>query len=121
MDTLLTFENSYEAYTTTYVPNDWTSSDLRKIWHIIYNVPEAEVGRIAALALERGAGLIEITNDIQPNPYDNLPDDSYMQQQMNAVAGGIPLREPAPSFPSGGAASTPGVSLSSGPTIAPRT
>jgi hypothetical protein len=87
-DTLMTFENSYEAYTTAYVPNDWVAQDSRKVWHIIYNVPEAEVAHVAALAMERGAGLIEITNDVLPNPYDNLPEDSYMETFMNAVSGG---------------------------------
>lgn len=39
MDTLLTFENTYEIYQNSYMPNDWTPQDPRKIWHIIYNVP----------------------------------------------------------------------------------
>ncbi|KAF2792903.1 hypothetical protein K505DRAFT_350304 [Melanomma pulvis-pyrius CBS 109.77] len=109
-DTLMTFESSYETYTTKYVPNDWISTDSRKFWHIIYNVPKTEVNRIAALARERGAGLIEITNDVLDNPYDNLPDDAYMQEQMNAVDGGIPPVADPLSFPAGGRppASPPG-------------
>lgn len=109
MDTLLTFENSYGAYTTSYVDNGWASSDVRKIWHIIYGVPEDKVSEVAALALSRGAGLVEITNDIQPNPYDNLPADSYLQSQMSAVAGGAPMREAPSSWPSvTGQPTTPG-------------
>ena len=100
MDTLLTFELSYEAYTQNYVGNDWVAKDPRKIWHIIYNVPEAEVGKVAALAKERGAGMLHITNDVMPNPYDNLPSDSYMQAQLNAVEGGTPNNED-PKDPSG--------------------
>jgi Spherulation-specific family 4 len=63
-DTLMTFESSYESYTTNYVPNDWTPSDPRKIWHIIYNVPEAEAAQVARLAYQRGAGLVDITNGV---------------------------------------------------------
>lgn len=108
MDTLLTYEMSYDTYINGYIGNDWVAKDLRKIWHIIYNVPESEVGRVAKLARERGAGLLEITNDIMPNPYDNLPSDSYMKAQMDAVEGGKPLIEDPDPFPtSGGITATP--------------
>ncbi|KAJ5472724.1 hypothetical protein N7530_006725 [Penicillium desertorum] len=91
MDTLLTFESSYETYTTMYVPNDWIPKDPRKIWHIIYRVPQEKVAAIAALAKDRHIGLIEITDDDQPNPYDNLPSEAYMQALIDAVPGGTPL------------------------------
>lgn len=38
MDTLLTFESSYKTYTNSFVPNDWTPKDPRKIWYIVYKV-----------------------------------------------------------------------------------
>jgi hypothetical protein len=104
MDTLLTFELSYEAYTTSYTPNDWVAEDPRKIWHIIYNVPQADVDQVAQLALERGAGFIHITDDTLDNPYDTLPSDSYMQQMMNDVEGGVPLNDGASEWASGSAA-----------------
>lgn len=98
-DTLLTFESSYERYidNAIYKPNGWTTSNLQKNWHIIYNVPKSEIGRIAKLAKERGAGFIQITNDIMPNPYDNLPKEDYMQEHINAVDGGVPfVADPLP-------------------------
>lgn len=102
MDTLLTFESSYEAYTSSlFVPNDWPAKDSRKIWHIIYNVPESSVEEVAKLARKRGAGFIEITNDVMENPYDNLPNESYMQRQLNAVEGGVPLNNDPSPWPSG--------------------
>jgi hypothetical protein len=110
-DTLMTYENSYETYTTSYIPNNWVAKDSRKLWHIIYNVPEAEVARVAALAKERGAGLVEITNDVLPNPYDNLPNESYMKTFMDSVSGGTPniaLPRPLASSASGPAATIPG-------------
>jgi hypothetical protein len=96
MDTLLTFENSYEAYQSSFVPNDWTPKDPRKIWHIIYKVPQDQIANVAALAKSRNVGLIEITDDIQPNPYDNLPNEGYMQEVIGAIKGGKPpIRSPA--------------------------
>lgn len=105
----MTFESSYDTYINNYVPNpDWTPSDPRKLWHIIYNVPAASAGEVAALALERGAGLIHITDDILPNPYDTLPDDAYMQTIMNAVEGGSPhVADPLPYPADGQPASQP--------------
>ncbi|CZS96997.1 uncharacterized protein RCO7_02719 [Rhynchosporium graminicola] len=96
MDTLLTFESSYENYQSLYVPNDWTPKDPRKIWHIVYRVPQDQVANAAALALSRGAGLLELTDDDNPNPYDTLPNDAYMQAAIGAVVGGKPpINEPA--------------------------
>ncbi|CZR59922.1 uncharacterized protein PAC_09817 [Phialocephala subalpina] len=49
-----------------------------------------QVASVAALALTRHAGLLEITDDNQPNPYDTLPNEAYMQAFMGAVASGKP-------------------------------
>jgi hypothetical protein len=105
----MTFESGYDTYTNSYIPNpDWTPSDPRKIWHIIYNVPAASAGEVAALAMERGAGFIDITDGILPNPYDTLPEGPYMQTLMNAVDGGSPLvTDPLPFATDGQPASQP--------------
>jgi hypothetical protein len=96
MDTLLTFESSYETYKNSFVPNDWTPKDPRKIWHIIYKVPQDQIANVAALAWSRHAGLLEITDDDHPNPYDNLPNEGYMQAVIGAVPGGKPrIDDPA--------------------------
>jgi hypothetical protein len=96
MDTLLTFESSHETYTTSFVPNDWTPKDPRKIWHIIYKVSQEKVPGVVALARSRHAGLLEITDDDQPNPYDTLPSEAYMKAMMDEVSGGKPsIDEPA--------------------------
>ncbi|GAT25369.1 fibronectin type III domain protein [Aspergillus luchuensis] len=108
-DTLMTFENSYDTYMNNYSPNpDWTPSDPRKLWHIIYNVPSDSVGKVAELALKRGAGLIHITNDNLPNPYDTLPDDDYMQVIMSALESGKPaISSPTAYEKNGQSASAP--------------
>ncbi|KAG4439201.1 hypothetical protein IFR05_005322 [Cadophora sp. M221] len=61
MDTLLTFESSYENYQNS-----------------------------------RSARLLKLTNDDNPNPYDTLPNDAYMQATIGAMAGGKPpINKPA--------------------------
>ncbi|QIW96679.1 hypothetical protein AMS68_002197 [Peltaster fructicola] len=90
MDTLLTFENSFDAYMNHYVSNSWQPADPRKIWHIIYDVPQQQIANVTALASQRGAGLLEITSGIQPNPYNILSNDTYIKACMDAVAGGQP-------------------------------
>jgi hypothetical protein len=107
-DILMTFKQSYDTYINNYVLNpDWTPSDPCKLWHIIYNIPQGEASKVAKLALERGAGLVHITDNIMPNPYDTLPNEDYMSALMGAIEGGGPdVASPAsfntngdPSFP----------------------
>ncbi|OAK94553.1 hypothetical protein IQ06DRAFT_286666 [Phaeosphaeriaceae sp. SRC1lsM3a] len=98
MDTLLTFESSYTTYTTSdYVGNTWKPKDPRKIWHIVYEVPQDKIASVAALARDRAVGYLEVTDDNHdPNPYDNVPSESYMQAAMSAVSGGKVLKGDAP-------------------------
>ncbi|EPS26948.1 hypothetical protein PDE_01888 [Penicillium oxalicum 114-2] len=102
MDTLLTFELDYTSYKNSYTPNDWPAKDPRKLWHIVYNVPESAISEVIKLSQERGAGFIQLTDDLLPNPYDNLPSDSYVQSMLNAVDGGSPMNAPAADWGSGG-------------------
>jgi len=93
-DTLLTAEVSYATYTSSaYADVDWTPSDPRKLWHIVYDVPSDQVAAVAKLARSRNVGMLHITDDIEPNPYDTIPDDEYMQNFMDAVEGGQTLNE----------------------------
>ncbi|KAB8067105.1 Spherulation-specific family 4-domain-containing protein [Aspergillus leporis] len=61
MDTLLTFKSSYETYISSY----------------------DQIATITALASSRHAGLLEITDDDQPNPYDNLPSEEAGNIKIN--------------------------------------
>ncbi|PKY04114.1 fibronectin type III domain protein [Aspergillus campestris IBT 28561] len=113
MDTLLTFELSYDAYMNSYTPNDWTAKDPRKIWHIVYSVPESAVGKVTKLAKERGAGFIQLTDDTLPNPYDTLSGVSYVKSMMGGIKGGSLLNNPASPWTSGStAAAVSGLSAS---------
>ncbi|KAL4733002.1 Spherulation-specific family 4-domain-containing protein [Aspergillus similis] len=107
-DTLMTFEQSYDTYINSYVPNPgWTPTDPRKLWHIIYGVPQAEIARVAELARERDAGYVDITDDTLPNPYDTLPSEAYMSALMAAVQGGEPAVASPPPFQADGRAAIP--------------
>lgn len=108
MDTLMTFERGCEDYLSDYQSNGWPVSDTRKLWHIVYRVPESAVSHVAQLARERGTTLLEMTDGDLENPCDKLPADSYMLSSLAAVSGGRPLREKK-SFTSGSGASTPGL------------
>ena len=56
-----------------------------------YNVTDpGTAADIAKLAKERGAGLIDITNGNQPNPYNAIPADNFMQSLISAISGGKP-------------------------------
>lgn len=107
MDTLLTFTDSYETYTSSYTPLDWTTADSRKIWHIIDSVPASAIGSVVALAGQRGAGLVEVTDDKPDNPYDTLPDDAYMSSFMSAMQGGSAPVSDAPAAADGPTADAP--------------
>lgn len=54
-------------------------------------LPQSKAAKVAVLTKEHGAGLLQITNGVLPNPYNTLPNDAYMQAVMNAVGGG-PIR-----------------------------
>lgn len=88
VDTLMSFEGSFDTYNNAYVANSWTSSTRNKVWHLVYNVPEDQVSKVAALAKQRGADLIGITNGNLPNPYNTLPSATYEQKLEDSVSGG---------------------------------
>ena len=43
------------------------------IWHIVYAANPEQYEQIIKLSRKRNAGWIMVTDDVQPNPYDNLP------------------------------------------------
>ena len=121
-DTLLTYEGSYAGYfgneanaALNYQPLGWTPSDPSKIWNIISNPPAAGITAVAQAAQSRDVGYVEITDDVQPNPYDQQPDDAYWSAEQNAVAGGTPRVANATPYTSNGdpAPAAPGLELRS--------
>ena len=104
-DVLVTFEGSYASYvgdpsaTNRYTPLSWTPVDPMKIWHIVYDAPDATTMRnTIALSKSRGAGYIYVTDDGLANPYDTLPPVDYWAAELAAVLTLPDLRK-APSPP----------------------
>jgi Spherulation-specific family 4 len=112
-DILLTYEGDYNGYVSAYTPLGWTPADS-ELWHIIYNTGAGNIQNVVDLAEQRGAGYVEITDDVMPNPYDTLPSDAYWLAEQAAVAGGYPaVAGPTPYTETGAAPATPaGLTLS---------
>lgn len=98
-DTLLTYESNFTNYKdetlNIWRPLDWDHTpDPQKIWHIIHSVPPNEVQWTVDKARERGAGFVEVTDKLMPNPYDRLPDENYRNALERKVEGGKPTAAP---------------------------
>lgn len=101
-DVLVTFEGSYEAYTTGYSAPAWISDyPPERFWHLVYATPtEAGMREAVRLSRERNAGWIYVTPDDLPNPWDTLPPDAYWSAELSAVTGQADTTPPVVSAPS---------------------
>jgi hypothetical protein len=83
-DTLVTFENG--AGYPTYQPDGWVDNHAAdRFAHLIYDVGSAALmQQFIALAAQRNAGYLYVTDDSGTNPWDRLP--TYWQAQAEAVA-----------------------------------
>jgi hypothetical protein len=66
------------------VPRAWEAQYASKLWHCVHSCPAADMPSVVALARTRGAGLVYVTNDVMPNPYDGLP--AYWAELVAALA-----------------------------------
>jgi hypothetical protein len=92
-DALVTFEDTAGAY-AGYTPASWANGySANHFADIIHTQPTA-AGMLADLQLaqQRHAGLVYVTDDTLPNPYDTLP--SYWDQEVAAIAASA-LPEPS--------------------------
>jgi hypothetical protein len=84
-DQLVLFEDGagYDSYT----PPPWQASlPASRFANIVYNVSSvATMQSDVALAVGRHTGLVYVTNDTLPNPYDTLP--TYWTDLVTAVSG----------------------------------
>ena len=70
-DWLCVVETDAMTYSTIARPS-W-EANYSNLWHMIHSCAIADMPRIVALAKQRKAGLITVTNDVMANPYDTLP------------------------------------------------
>ncbi len=54
------------------VARSWEANYPGKLWHAIHGCPLADMPSIVALAKQRQAGLLYVTEDVMPNPWDTL-------------------------------------------------
>jgi Spherulation-specific family 4 len=92
-DTLVTFEQGTGSYATaTSEPWMSTAAPDRQA-HLHYNVSSAtQMRALVQQAAQRNAGYLYITNDVAPNPWDQLP--SYWLDEVAAVSA-VPEVSPA--------------------------
>ncbi len=81
---MLTFESPYDAYIgqspnppLNYRDLDWTPSDPKKIWHLIYGATQEQMLNAMDLSKQRGAGYVYVTDDVLANPWDSIPNGFY--------------------------------------------
>jgi len=84
-DALIITEGAKRAY-KRYPVAQWTlRMPAARLGHLSYGIPNAkEMRQVIGDALNRNAGMVYVTNDVAPNPWDSLP--NYWAQQVNCVA-----------------------------------
>jgi len=105
-DVIVTFENDYANYESSYAGANWTSMyPSTRFFHIVLNVPSDRMHDVISQAISRGAGWVYVTDlgEQSKNPYGTLP--SY----FNSEAQDVLLRNPT--LPSSGVNYGPGVLL----------
>lgn len=83
-DYVMVAENYWSNYKAQTRPA-WESKPAYagKLWHVIHTCPAAEMPAAVAMAKQKHAGLVYITDDLMPNPYNVLP--TYFQGLVAAV------------------------------------
>lgn len=70
-DSIINFEGTYDAYKNTAFPKWITEIPTQKIWHLVHSAPaEQDMQKAIALSRRNHAGLVYITDDTMPNPWD---------------------------------------------------
>ena len=83
VDTVVTFENG-SGYAGTAIEAWNRRYPSHRFCHLLHSVPrEDELTRAVALAQQRNAGFLFVTDDTLPNPWDRLP--SYWDGQVQQV------------------------------------
>jgi hypothetical protein len=65
-----------ETYATTYLAGTrplWEKNYPGKLWHCVHTAAPAQLQSIYDKARRDGAGLLTVTDDVMPNPYNTLP------------------------------------------------
>jgi hypothetical protein len=88
-DTMVVFENTYQAY-LNWTPPDWISRyPARSFWHLVYDAPTLGDMRDAiALSKQRNAGYVYVAADAIDalgSPWNELPPGDYWSDELCQV------------------------------------
>ena len=84
MDVITTFENTGSAYATNYTPPSWVNDfGADRFAHIIHS-QSAWTATLLATISARKAGMVYVTDDGSPNPYDQFA--SYWTTEVKALS-----------------------------------
>lgn len=85
-DVIINFESTYSSY-VSWRPAGWEASyPANRFWHLIYTTSQAQLPNAVALARQRNAGWVYVTDDSLPNPWDTVPNASYWSQELQLAA-----------------------------------
>ncbi|MBC7560142.1 MAG: spherulation-specific family 4 protein [Dermatophilaceae bacterium] len=69
---VVTFDGNLEMHRTLQVPDWATSLAPQRFCHLVYGVPESEIGDVRRRAASSHAGALYITDGLAPNPWGGL-------------------------------------------------
>lgn len=84
-DVILSFENTYATYTAGgYSQPAWVADyHPSRFWHLVHTTASAaEMRNALHLSRQRNAGWVYVTPDVMPNPWDDLPPESYWDNEL---------------------------------------
>ncbi|MCA9200878.1 MAG: spherulation-specific family 4 protein, partial [Planctomycetales bacterium] len=84
-DVLVTFENAAQPYRQNYQPPAWQNDyPAGRFAHIVHTESFLNLPETLRLAVDRNVGMIYVTDDQMPNPYDKLP--SFWTAEVDRLA-----------------------------------
>jgi hypothetical protein len=94
-DILVTFEDTYLKYATSYTGYEWNFKyPSYRFWHIVHTATDTDamcqtvsMRQAVALSRQRNAGWVFITHrTLETNPYSALPDEPCWGDEVATVA-----------------------------------
>lgn len=83
---MMVFEGTYAQYRDIQVPSWAASYPARRFANTVYATPGSDLGGALALAKQRNAGYVYVTDGTGGNPYGALP--GYWSAEVSAIAAG---------------------------------
>jgi hypothetical protein len=82
------FNDTYAAY-QRWQPDELANSyPATRIWHHVYGTTRANLANAVNLSKQRNAGWIYMTDDVDPNPWNTLPNDAYWGDELQLAENG---------------------------------